>query len=117
MSKAMSINDIKSEQKPQIKRITTQQYLDFANSQYLKESVITATSNVAGDGIKAIDEDENPKTVVGGFSIGGSSTPIGDDYITPTMSLLGNQWDEFNSGLRKLMDGGEMPENEENGHQ
>lgn len=113
MSKAMSINDIKSEQKPQIKRITTQQYLDFANSQYLKESVITATSNVAGDGIKAIDEDENPKTVVGGFSIGGSSTPIGDDYITPTMSLLGNQWDEFNSGLRKLMDGGEMPENED----
>ena len=61
MSKAMSINDIKSEQKPQIKRITTQQYLDFANSQYLKESVITATSNVAGDGIKAIDEDENPR--------------------------------------------------------
>ena len=41
--------------------------LDFANSQYLKESVITATSNVAGDGIKAIDEDENPKTVVGAF--------------------------------------------------
>ncbi|HHV63995.1 MAG TPA: response regulator transcription factor [Peptococcaceae bacterium] len=40
--------------------------VDIAESQYLKESVITATAGVAGDGIKAVDEDNNTNAM-GGF--------------------------------------------------
>jgi putative ABC transport system permease protein len=113
MTKAMSMTDIMSGERPTIKRITSQQYLDFAKSQYLKESVITAVTGVAGDGIKAVDEDNN-SNVVGGavFSVSGSSSSSdSEDYVMPTMNLIGNKWDEFNDGFRKLIDG-EMPINE-----
>jgi putative ABC transport system permease protein len=111
MTKIMSINDILSGKGTRIKQTTPQQYLDFAKSQYLKEAVITATTSVAGDGIKAVDEDKN-SSVMGRavFPLTGSSDE--NDYVMPTMNLIGNQWDEFNKGYRKLMDGGEMPKND-----
>jgi putative ABC transport system permease protein len=109
MTKAVSLADIMSGERPTIKQITPQQYLDFAKSQYLKESVITAVTGVAGDGIKAVDEDNN-SNVVGGavFSVSGSSSSDSEDYVMPTMNLIGNKWDEFNDGYRELIDG-EMP--------
>ncbi len=48
-----------TKQKKYLNQTTPQQYLDFAKSQYLKEAVITAAVGISGDGIKAVDGDEN----------------------------------------------------------
>jgi putative ABC transport system permease protein len=109
MTKVMSMSDILSRKGTKIKQTTPQQYLDFAKSQYLKEAVITASAGVAGDGIKAVDEDDN-SNVMGGVIISSIGSTKDKEYATPTMSLVGNQWDEFEKGYRKLADGGEMPQ-------
>ncbi len=111
MTKVMSISDILSGEGSKVMPTSPEQYLDFAKSQYLKESVITATTGVAGDGIKAVDEDEN-SNIMGRAVLSGAGSSVEDDYIMPTMNLNGNQWDEFKEGYRKLMDGGEMPKND-----
>ncbi|NLC68187.1 MAG: ABC transporter permease [Clostridiaceae bacterium] len=111
VTRVMNINDVLSARKTTFKAITPQQYLDFARSEYLKEAVITASAGVAGDGIKAVDEDNNQGVIGRAIdSITGSLS--GDDYAMPTMTLIGNQWDEFNKGYRKLAEGGKMPEND-----
>jgi len=111
MTKVMSMNDILSGNGIKIKQITPQQYIDFAKSQYLKEAVITAATGVAGDGIKAVDEDENTN-LMGRAVVPAIGSKGADDNVMPTMNLIGNQWDEFEKGYRKLMDGGEMPKND-----
>ena len=110
MSKLASMGDLLAGRGERIKQITPQQYLDFAQSSYLKEVVLTASAGVAGDGIQAVDEDKQSGMMGGiGLVVGGASGQ--EDYKMPTMNLIGNQWDEFQTGYRTLMDGGRMPTN------
>jgi len=88
--------------------ITPEQYLAFAQSEYLKEYQITASASAGGD-IKAIDEGE-------GIQMGGSisvigGTQTGDEYISPKLTVWGDQWEDFQKGMRQLVEG-EMPEND-----
>jgi putative ABC transport system permease protein len=110
LTRVMSMEDLPAGKGSTIKQTTPQQYLDFADSKYLKEAVIKATTSVAGDGIKAVDEDAN-SNVLGRAVIVGAGSLVGDDYVMPTMNIIGNQWEEFEAGYRQLMDG-KMPIND-----
>lgn len=111
MSKLMSMEDILSGG-TRVRQTTPKQYLDFADSPYLKEAVITATAGVAGDGIKAVDEDNLNSNMRGRMISVAGGADLLENYKTPVMNLIGNKWDEFHTGFRQLMDGGKMPERE-----
>lgn len=92
--------------------ISNEQYLAFAESDYLKSSTITADVGVLLPEGTAIDEDDNNG---GGFSssIGPGSEPV----ASPVAKIIAysdlESIEEFKSGVRKLVDGdGTLNKNE-----
>ena len=100
MSKLTGLNDY-SDFKP----VTINQYVDFANSEYLNEAIITGTVYVSSEGIVVVDNDELDTL----FGVSSSGEAISSGI--PTMALVGNKWDDFNKGYRSLINGGSMPKN------
>lgn len=88
-----------------IPRISAEQRKSFAESEYIKEYKLTANAGICGENIKAVDEGEGSSSKTTGMA-GGES-----EFINPTMQLLGNQFDDFQKGLREITDG-KMPEND-----
>ncbi|MPW24269.1 FtsX-like permease family protein [Alkalibaculum sp. M08DMB] len=86
-------------------RITIEQRKEFSQSKYIKEYKLTANAGISGENIKAVDE------ATGGGS--GTTGMVGDksEFINPTMQLIGNQFDDFQKGIREITDG-KMPEND-----
>jgi putative ABC transport system permease protein len=88
-----------------VPRITAEQRQTFAQSEYIKEYKLTANAGICGKNIKAVDEG------VGGGSVTGKVGGGESEFVNPTMQLLGNQFDDFQSGMREITDG-KMPEND-----
>lgn len=86
-------------------RITTEQRKAFSQSEYIKEYKLTANAGIYGENIKAVDEGTGGGSGTTGM-VGGKS-----EFINPTMQLLGNQFDDFQKGMREITDG-KMPEND-----
>lgn len=88
---------------PQAPEISSEQYLAFAKSEYLKSYQMDMFTGVAFEDLKAIDEKANDGMV---GSIGGSAD---DDYISPEAKLMGysdtNSLPDFADGLRKIIEG------------
>ena len=83
------------------------QFLKFADSEYIKEFYMTAVQDMASDTLKAVDETPIPD----GFEVGGTGGEEGgDEYVSPQMRLKGDTWDEFNNGTKKVIEG-KMVEN------
>jgi len=90
--------------------ITPQQYLRFAESEYLKESRILASATAGGESIKAVDESENGNVQFGGgITLSGATQTEGDPYVSPKLNLFANKWSDFEEGNRELYEG-KMPE-------
>ena len=94
--------------------LSTELYLQFADSEYLKESILTGSTDANSTDIRAIDqsEDEDDSESAGGaFSASGgvalNSMRIGGGNFR----LLGDSWQEFSDGLRAL-ESGDYPQNE-----
>ena len=79
----------------------------IAQSQYLMGYEMTATKTVGNDDLMAIDETDSGGG--GGFFMHGGSGFEGDAFITPKFRVLGNHWEEFETGERFLADG-RMPQ-------
>lgn len=90
--------------------IPSEQLLQFANSDYLKESIATGSIAANNADIRAIDQDDtnqsetNSASIVGGG--GGIMTSAGSNG---NYKLYGDYWQNFNDGLRSL-DSGRLPE-------
>jgi putative ABC transport system permease protein len=90
--------------------ISAEQLLQFANSDYLKESIATGSIVANSADIRAIDQDDtnqsgtNSGPIVG--SGGGIMTSAGSNG---NYKLYGDYWQDFNDGLRSL-DSGMLPE-------
>ncbi len=91
-------------QGPSFKRVTPEQFMEFANSEYLKQSTFSAQVPGISDTIKAVGQDENPQG--GQMMLRGAS---GESQGTPTMKIAGNSslddLTEFSDGQRKLVEG------------
>src|SRR5690606_33487668 len=59
-----------------------------------------------------VDEDNNSDYMGLNVSPVAGDSSDGEEYVMPTMYLIGDQWDDFEKGYRSLMDGGKMPEND-----
>ncbi|MBU3093115.1 FtsX-like permease family protein [Clostridium sp. CF011] len=91
-------------------RLTADQYLSFAKSDYIKESKLSAEIQTSSEKLKGIgqDEDEKARKEEGeGGSI--SSNGSGKEVQIPTMKLKGesdiDNLEEFKDGKRKIIDG------------
>lgn len=89
--------------------LTSEQYLDFAQSDYLKKSSLVGNASGDSDSISAIDDDssdnKNVDSPSGNMMV--SSIGIGGGNF----KLLGDSWNEFDDGSRKL-ESGSLPKNE-----
>ena len=90
--------------------IPSEQLLQFANSDYLKESIATGSIVANNADIRAIDQDDTNQSETNSGSIvgngGGIMTSVG---INGNYKLYGDYWQDFNDGLRSL-DSGRLPE-------
>lgn len=89
--------------------IPADQYIEFGESEHLKDSFYTASVGVNSADITAVDEElggGSDRVMMGGP---GSSTPT--MYM---MKLLGNKFEDFEEGVREIAEG-RMPENENEG--
>ena len=92
-----------------IEPITTKQYLDFAESEYLKESIFKTEFGVVSKNLKAIDEDVDNKSngMMASVIIGSDGNPM--ETEPPKIKIVGNSdlksLEEFISGKRKINDG------------
>jgi putative ABC transport system permease protein len=73
-----------------VEEITPKQFFDFANSKYLKETKLTASSMINFDGLKPLDDIDDEGLQVRGYLIGSNNKEISDD---------------FKKGARKIIDG------------
>jgi putative ABC transport system permease protein len=73
-----------------VEEITPKQFFDFANSKYLKETKLTASTMINFDGLKPLDDVDDPGLQVRGYLIGSNNKDISDD---------------FKKGARKIIDG------------
>lgn len=92
--------------------IPSELYLQFANSEYLKESILAGSMSANNSDIKAIDQDDtNEENGNSGFSAssGGMMTAMSLD--NGNFKLLGDSWQDFNDGMRSLGSGG-FPQND-----
>lgn len=92
-----------------IEPIKTKQYFDFAQSEYLKESVFTSEMGIMSKTLKAIDEDiDNGNSGMMSSSVVG---PEGNIIETKpaNLTIIGNSslksLEEFKNGKRKIIDG------------
>ena len=82
-------------------RVSAQQSIVFANSEYIKEYIMRMSKDVTSDDLTGVDEG----------SSGSMMTPIGGD-ITLGKFMLMNQFADFEEGQRVVSDGGRMVEND-----
>lgn len=85
---------------PKAPEISSDQYVNFANSKYLKSYQLDMLSSISFDNLKPVGEDNSQ--IIG--NIGGNS-----DYIAPKAKLLSysnlDKMPDFTDGLRKIMNG------------
>lgn len=81
--------------------LTVDQYMDFADSEYIKEFYMTVTQEIASENLMAVDEIPVPDGVI----IDGGHSEGGDPYVNPQMILKGNTWNDFSTGIKKVIDG------------
>jgi len=84
----------------QLPKLTPEQSIEFAKSEYIREAVLTVSQEVAGAGLHAVGEENDM-----GMGISASVGSGGDEYINPQFPLLGGTWGDFDSGLRSISDG------------
>lgn len=86
---------------PTATEISPEQYLDFADSDFLKSYKIDMSSGIVFDKLKAIAE-EKSNGIIG--SIGSDK-----EYVSPKAKLIGfsdtKNMSDFTKGLRKIIDG------------
>lgn len=87
--------------------ITNKQYFDFAESEYIKESIFKTEFGVFSKTLKAIDGDANSNFGMTSSIIGADGKPV--DSEPPKMRVVGNSdiesLEEFKSGKRKIVEG------------
>jgi ABC-type transport system, involved in lipoprotein release, permease component len=82
-------------------QVSVQQSISFAESEYIKEYIIRVSKDVTNDDFTAIDEN----------STGNMMVPIGDEN-TMGKFMLTNLFNDFDNGLRYVIEGGRMVEND-----
>lgn len=93
----------------EMKNITTEQYISFAKSKYIKDSYFRTELPSNSESLKAVDEDamDSSNRFSMSTSIGGGEEPI--EIPMPTLKLLGNSnvdnLEEFKKGERKIIEG------------
>jgi len=106
VSIAPNLEKVTKQEPKQIERLTTKQYMDFAKSEYLKQSMFSAEIPTISDKIKAVDQDESSKQGEQGPQIIGNGEK---NSKMPTIKVLGNSTTdnltEFAEGQRKLTEG------------
>ncbi|WP_291579374.1 ABC transporter permease [Clostridium sp. UBA6640] len=89
-------------------------YLDFADSEYVKETIFTSELPSSSATIKGLDENDEDNGSVGSVV---SSAPNGDAPDMPTLKILGvsdiKSLAEFKEGKRKVIDGSMYKEKNE----
>ena len=81
--------------------LTVDQYIEFAKSDYIKEFYMSVSQEIAGDGLKAVDE----KSASSDIDSEGTGIEGGDPYVNPKMILKGNTWYDFDKEMRRIIDG------------
>lgn len=89
--------------------IPSEQLLQFANSEYLKESIATGTIVANNSEITAIDQDDSNSSGAGSTSIVAGGGMMQGPGMNGNYKLMGDNWEEFNDGLRSL-ESGRLPE-------
>ena len=82
-------------------QVSARQSLDFADSAYIREYFLSVSKDVTSDNLSAIDEGSSGTVMM----------PIGGDN-TMGQFMLSNQFIDFDNGMRFIMDGGRMVEND-----
>lgn len=88
--------------------IPSEQLLQFANSEYLKESIATGSIPANTSEIEAIDQDDSNSSSGAAVTYGGGGMMSGPG-MNGNYKLMGDSWEEFNEGLRSL-ESGRLPE-------
>ena len=89
--------------------VSSELLLEFTKSRYLKESIATGLISAANDSIFAIDQtDETDDENGGGLAGQGQAMIMRVGGAGGNFRLLGDDWNDFNEGMRKL-ETGEMP--------
>ncbi|MEG0307301.1 MAG: ABC transporter permease [Clostridium sp.] len=93
-----------------VEQIKPKEYFDFAESEYLKESIFSSDIGAISGTLKALDEDidnGNNGMMMSSQMIGENGKPI--ELIPPTIKVIGNSslesLEEFKNGKRKISDG------------
>ncbi|MCL2815269.1 MAG: ABC transporter permease [Oscillospiraceae bacterium] len=93
--------------------VSSELLLEFTKSRYLKESIATGLVSASNDSIRAIDQsdDDEDGGSVNGYTSQGGATMMRMGGMGGNFRLLGDDWGDFNSGMRKL-ETGRMPESD-----
>ena len=100
IEKFLEINGPPSGGALDLPRVSAQQSIIFADSDYIKEYIMLISKDVTSNDLVAIDED----------SSGSMMMPIGGDINFGKFMLM-NQFTDFDDGQRIVSDGGRMVEN------
>lgn len=93
-------------------QISSELYLQFTDSEYLKESILTGSMGANNSEIRAIDQDDrNDTNANSGFNASPGGMALAMRVDGGNFKLLGDSWQEFNDGLRSLDSGG-FPQND-----
>jgi putative ABC transport system permease protein len=99
--------------------LSSEMYLQFADSEYLQKSILNGTMSADCSDIRAIDQSDEDDTESGNTGPGGGPVmPSGGNAIMGmkiggegNFKLLGDSWQEFTDGTRDLASG-EFPQND-----
>ncbi|MGL5354203.1 MAG: ABC transporter permease [Clostridium sp.] len=92
-----------------LEEVTNKQYLEFAESEYIKNSVFTSELGALSKTLKSIDEDidDSSKGQTASVIMGANGEPV--RVPQPKIKVLGTSTleslEEFNTGKRKIIDG------------
>lgn len=92
-----------------IEQIKPKQYFDFAESEYLKESIFSSEIGATSENLKALDEDVDNENsgMKSTVMIAGNGNRV--ETVMPTLKIIGNSslesLEEFKNGKRKITDG------------
>ena len=81
-------------------QVSAQQSISFANSEYIREYIMKVSKDVTNDNLSAIDEGAS-----------GGMMPIGGEHSMGKF-MLTNLFIDFENGMRYIMDGGRLVEND-----
>lgn len=95
---------------PTAPEVTPEQYINFTDSEYLKDYQLNIFASIAFDDLKAVGDSQNDKLM---GSIGGNN----EDYTSPKAKLLSysdvENIPEFTDGFRKIIQGDFVKEKNE----